>query len=154
MGQIKLNCGFESLQFLHLNHVLMLNWIVWNKTDFTFNSVYCITGWSCRIHQLYLCRGVRCPPPKSSLDMTLNNLMVRFQWCWSFGECGVPLHCHHSQGWIKINCVLMLNWITWNRTVLIFKLHTYDKLNCLKWNCFLHYLCVKNYTYAKLNCLN
>ena len=29
--------------------------------------------------------------------MTLNNLMVRFQQCWSFGECGVPLYCHCSQ---------------------------------------------------------
>ena len=33
----------------------------------------------------------------SILDMTLNNLMVKFQQCWSFGECGVPLHCHRSQ---------------------------------------------------------
>ena len=31
------------------------------------------------------------PPSTSVLDMTLNNLMVRF------GECGVPLHCHCSQ---------------------------------------------------------
>ena len=29
--------------------------------------------------------------------MTLNDLMVRFQQCWSFGECGVPLHCHCSR---------------------------------------------------------
>ena len=55
-------------------------------------------GWGCRIHQLHLCRGVRPPPrPMSVLDMTLNNLMVRFQWCWSFGEGGAPLHCHCSQ---------------------------------------------------------
>ena len=33
----------------------------------------------------------------SVLDITLNNLMVRFQQCWSFGDCGVPLHCHRSQ---------------------------------------------------------
>ena len=51
----------------------------------------CPVGWGCRIHRLLLCRGVR-PPPSSVLDMTLNNLMVRFQQCWSFGECGVPLH--------------------------------------------------------------
>ena len=25
-------------------------------------------------------------PPKSVLVMTLNNLMVRFQWCWGFEE--------------------------------------------------------------------
>ena len=58
----------------------------------------CPVGWGCKIHQLLLCWGVRPPPPPTSvLDMTLNNLMVRFQQCWSFGECGVPLHCHRSQ---------------------------------------------------------
>ena len=36
-------------------------------------------------------------PTTSVLDMTLNDLMVRFQQCWIFGECGVPLHCHCSQ---------------------------------------------------------
>ena len=37
-------------------------------------------GWDCRIvHQLHLCRGVRPPPQTSVLDMTLNNLMERFQ---------------------------------------------------------------------------
>ena len=30
-------------------------------------------------------------PPKSILDMTPNNLMLRFQWRWRFVECGVPL---------------------------------------------------------------
>ena len=33
----------------------------------------------------------------SVLDMTLNNLMVRFQLCWSFGECRVLFHYHCSQ---------------------------------------------------------
>ena len=28
-------------------------------------------------------------PPNECPDMTLNNMMVRFQQCWSFGECGV-----------------------------------------------------------------
>ena len=37
-----------------------------------------------------------------------------------------------SMGQIELKCVLILHWITWNRTVLIFKLCTYDKLNCLK----------------------
>ena len=52
---------------------------------------------SCRIHWQHLCRGVRPPPNECPGNMTLNNLMVRFQQCWSFGECGVPLHCHRSQ---------------------------------------------------------
>ena len=37
-----------------------------------------------------------------------------------------------SIGQIELNCVLMLNWIVWNRTVLTFKLRTYAKLNRLK----------------------
>ena len=52
--------------------------------------------WGCRIHWLHLGRGVR-PLLTSVLDMTLNNLMVWFQQCWSFGECRVLLHCHCSQ---------------------------------------------------------
>ena len=39
-------------------------------------------------------------------------------------------------GQIELYCVLMLNGIAWNRTVLTFKLHIYVKLNCLKWNFF------------------
>ena len=38
-------------------------------------------------------------PSMSVLDMTLNNLMVRPQ-SWSFGECRVPLYCHHSQVYV------------------------------------------------------
>ena len=41
-----------------------------------------------------------------------------------------------SMDQIEQNCIPMLNWIVWNRTVLTFKLHTYAKLNCSKWNCF------------------
>ena len=38
-----------------------------------------------------LCRGVRPPPPPTSvLDMTLNNLIVGLHQCWRFRECGVP----------------------------------------------------------------
>ena len=41
-----------------------------------------------------------------------------------------------SMGQIELNCVIMLNWIARNRTVLIFKLRTYAKINCLKRNSF------------------
>ena len=58
-------------------------------------KIICPVSWGCRIHWLHLCRGVR-PRPNECPDMTLNNLMVRFQQRWSFGECGVPLHCHRS----------------------------------------------------------
>ena len=35
-----------------------------------------------------------------------------------------------------LNCILMLNWIAWHRTVLTSKLCTYAKLNYLKYNFF------------------
>ena len=38
----------------------MLNWIIWNKTVLTFNSVYCPVD--CRIHWLHFCRRVRPTP--------------------------------------------------------------------------------------------
>ena len=60
-------------------------------------------GWGCRIHRLPLCKGVR-PPTNECPDMTLNNLMVTLQWFWSFGECGVPLHCHWSQVHFSPEC--------------------------------------------------
>ena len=117
----------------------------------------CPISWGCRIHWY--------PHSMSVLDMILNNLMVRFQWCWIFGKCRVPLYCHCSQvhsgpgvvasdralsmglnrtnGILMLNWIVWLNWIAWNRnvfdnqTVLTFKLHAYAKLNYLKWNCFL-----------------
>ena len=41
-----------------------------------------------------------------------------------------------SMGKLELKCVLMLNWIARNITVLTFKVCTYAKLNNLKWNCF------------------
>ena len=40
-----------------------------------------------------------------------------------------------SMGWLELICILMLNWIFWNRTVLTSKLY-YTKLNYSKENCF------------------
>ena len=57
-----------------------------------------------------VCRGIRLPP-MSALDMTLNNLMVRLQLCWSFGEYGVYFHCHHSQAVVAPDKVLSMGQI-------------------------------------------
>ena len=77
---------WHSRRFFYLllwsHHLLAIRNIIWLERDVA--------------HRLLLCRGVR-PPPTRVLDMTLNNLMVRFQQCWSFGECEVPLYCHRSQ---------------------------------------------------------
>ena len=57
---------------------------------------HCLVGWGSRIHRLLLSRGVR-PSSMNVLDMTLNNLMVRFHECWNFVGSGVSLYCHCSQ---------------------------------------------------------
>ena len=46
-------------------------------------------------------------------------------WPWVVAPDKVLSMCH-----IELNCVLMPNWIAWNRTVFTFKLHTYAELNC------------------------
>ena len=56
-----------------------------------FSSV----GWGYRIWQLHLCKGIR-HDLSSVWDMTLNDLMVRFQ-SWSFRECWIILYCYYSQ---------------------------------------------------------
>ena len=104
-------------------------------------TLACPVGWGCKIHWLCLCRGVRTPHTQTSVpDITLNNLMVRLQYCWSFGGMrstsslpSLPGRlCDLSVGQIELKCVLMLSWIALNRTALTFKLYTYAKLNCLK----------------------
>ena len=70
------------------------SWLSWAISPEHFYPI----SWGCRIHRLQLCRGVSHPHrPMNVLVMTLNNLMVRFQWCWSFRECWVLLLCHRSQ---------------------------------------------------------
>ena len=66
----------------------------------------------------------------SVLDMTLNNLMLRLWGMQStpslpllpgplWPKVGAPDRVL-SMGQIELNCVLIQNWITWNRTVLTF----------------------------------
>ena len=84
---------FENILKQHISL-----WYTLIRVSITFicktNNNNCPVSWGYRIHWLHLCKGVRPPPKRVSWYMTLNNLMVRLQQCWSFGECRVPLHCH------------------------------------------------------------
>ena len=114
---------------LALKCVLMLNWIVWNKTVFTFNSVHCPIGSNCWIHRLRLCRG-----KTTRLNECLGYDIEQSE---GVGPVMLELFTHSllsltgplwhrvvapdrvlSMGQIELNCVWMLNWIAWNRTVL------------------------------------
>ena len=87
----------------------------------------------------------------SVVDVALNNLIWGYSNYGVLGNADDPslpsLLCSHwpgvvapdrilSMGQIELNCVLMLNWIVWNRTALTFKLRTYARLYCLKQNYF------------------
>ena len=71
------------------------------KENYNKSLFFSPVDWGCRIHQLHLSWGVRSTTttttPTSILNKTLNSLIVRLQECWSFGECRVLFHCHHSQ---------------------------------------------------------
>ena len=96
------------------------------------DSIASPVDWGCRIHWVHLCKEIRPTYPTSVLDITENNLPGKFPgmlelWgMWSI--CSLP--SLPSPFWpevvtpdralsisqIKLSCVLMLNWIVWNRT--------------------------------------
>ena len=102
-------------------------------------------NWGCRIHQVLPCRGIKphskCPVHETKQSDGEDPVMLELwgmQSTPSLPSLPVPLWSRVvapdmvlSMGQIELNFVLMLNWIVWNKTVLIFELHTYAKLNCL-----------------------
>ena len=83
---------------------------IWGNGEYSF--IASPVSWSCRIHQLHLCKGVR-PLPNECSGMTLNHLMERLQ-PKKFSECRVPLYCHYSQVHFyperNTLCVQIKNW--------------------------------------------
>ena len=155
--------------FWHENCVLMLNWIIGNKTIFTYNSVNCPVCWGCRIHRLHLCN--ECPRYNTKNSDSGVPTMLEL-WgmrsapslpllsgpLWPGKVAPNKLNITNSifmLNWIVWIWTVWLKWIAWNRNifdnqiVLTFKLCAYAKLNCLKWNCFWHWNCI----YTKLICL-
>ena len=91
----------------------------------------CPVSWGCRIHRFHLCRGVRLPQQVSRIwhktiwwwgcrnagalgnaEYTFSAIAARSALAWSGRVLSMAL--------ISLNCVLMLNWIVWNRTVYIY----------------------------------
>ena len=104
----------------------------------------CLVSWSCRIHQLHLCRGTtpnECPGYDTKQFDGEVPVMLEF---WGMRSTPSSLSLPGplwpgvvapdrilSMDQIELNCVLMLNWIISNRTVFTLTLY-YTKLNCLK----------------------
>ena len=82
--------------FWYLNCVLMLNWIVWNRTVFDMKTV--------------LTRIVFDVETVLTLNWIVWIKTVWLNWiAWN------------RKVFSQLNCVLMLNWIVWNRTVYLYK---------------------------------
>ena len=106
----------------------------------------CPVDWSCRIHQLYLCRGVRPPNecPTYDTKQSDDEVPVMLELWGMRSTPSIPLFfspiwlgvvAHDwvtSMGQIELKYIIMLNWIPWNRTVLVLKLRTNAKLNSWK----------------------
>ena len=85
------------------------------------------------MHRLYLGSGVGLPAT-STLDMTLNNLMVWLQSV-SFRDCEVLFHCHYSQVHsysVASNRVLSIGKIEQFDFLIVHKHITFVELNYLK----------------------
>ena len=102
--------------------------------EFSQNSD-CPVGWGCRIHRLPFGRGVRplpneCPRYDSKQSDGEVPIMLEvwgMQSTLSMPLLTCPLRTGGvapdrvlSMGQIELNCVIILNWVVWNRTVLIF----------------------------------
>ena len=108
-------------------------------------------GGGCRTHWLHLCREIRphphneCPGYNTKQcdgEVLVMLVLWRMQSTPSLPSLPGPLWPRViaparvlSIGQIEFKCILRLNWIVWNRTVLTFncvnKIYTYTKLNWL-----------------------
>ena len=104
---------------------------------------YCPVGWGCRIHHLLYCRGVRHLPTSDTKKYDGEVPVILKLWGMR-STPSLPLLLGLlwpgvvapdrglSMRQIELNCVLMLNWIAWNRTV--FDIETVLTLNWIVWN--------------------
>ena len=135
-------------------------------------------SWGCRIHWLLLCRGVRpipneCPGYDTKQSDSEVPVMVELWGMRSIPSLPsllgplwpgvVAPERVLSKGQIELNCILMLNLIAWNRTVLTFnRVWIKITLNWIVWNRTFDstewleigiFLTIKMWTHVKLNCL-
>ena len=93
-------------------------------------EMYCPVGWGCKIHQLLLCRGVKHLQGVSWYDTKQSDgeVPVILELWGMQSTPSLPLFPGPlwpgevapdrvlDMGQIELKCILMLNWIIWNRT--------------------------------------
>ena len=107
---------------------------IWTQHLIVVNTdASCPVGWGCRIHWLHFCSGVWPPHPNEcpryDTRQADGEVPVRPSLPGPFWPEVVAPDRVLSMGQIELNCILMLNWTTWNRTVLTFKQCTYKKVS-------------------------
>ena len=129
---------------------IRIEWIIKTKRNRHWLSIACPppqVGWGCRIHRLLLCRGVKpcnkCPgydTKQSNGDVPVMLELWGMRSISSLPSLPGPLQSGVvapdkvlSMGQIELNCVLMLNWIVWNRTVYMYKNGNGINLQWLIW---------------------
>ena len=126
-----------SIYQIELNCVLMLNWIVWNRTAFDIETEYWCLIELLEIELFWHLNFVLILTESLEIDtFSYSNCVLRLNCVLCFRELlEIELFWH-------LNYVLILNWIVWTRTVclteifeieifFIIKMCTYVKLNCL-----------------------
>ena len=114
---------FDFIIFCQYNFIKILS---------SFLISACPVGWGCKIHREHLCRGVKPPANKCPRYVTKQSdgeaLLMLKVWRMrsasslpslpgSLWPRAVEPDWVQSMGWIEVNCVLMLHWITWNRNI-------------------------------------
>ena len=119
-------------------HLLLHEFFKFFDLRQTLLSVFCLFVWGCRIQRLYLCREVRLPIECHDIKKSYGEVPVMLELWGMRNTPSLPSFpgplCPWvvapdwvlSEGQIKLNCV------GWNMALLMFKLSTYVKLNCLK----------------------
>ena len=141
-------CWFFPMVFVVelLGEMIYLRYELFFENYFEFSDGP--VGWGCKIHWLHLWRGVKKKTNErpgyntKQSDGEATEMLELWRMRSAFLLPSLPCPFWSgvvapdrvlSMGQIELNCVLMLNLIFFlNRTVLKFKLCTYDKLNYLQ----------------------
>ena len=108
--------------YLHLNCALMQDWIVWNWTVFDIETVLYWTVQFC---------------VSAVLTFNCDKICTYSSFNWQDWNCLNKLNSLKWKCFWQLNCVLMLNWDVWNRTICIkmdLPLNNLQRLICHKPN--------------------
>ena len=130
---------------------LALNYLQWLICQKTQPIQTCPVTRGCRIHQLLLCRGVR-PFPNECSGYDTKQSDGEVHDTEILGNADYPfiaiiprsILARSGSTWlgqIELNCILMLNWIVWNRTVLRFFCLQTKTIFILNWIVWIRTFC-------------